>query len=79
MYLLIYVYEKSMLRFTTYSYMHNLKCFNFSTANTISFSQSVYNADEQNEIIQAELVLSNSLPNNTVVQVISNNINATGM
>ena len=56
-----------------------LKCFDYSAANTVSFSQSVYNADEQNETVQVELVLSSSLPNDTIVQIISNNINATGM
>ena len=54
-------------------------CSHFPTANTVSFNQSVYNVNEENEVIQIVLVLSSSLPNDTAVQVISNNINATGM
>ena len=53
--------------------------FSFPAAHTIVFNQSVYNVDEENEFIEVELVLSSSLPNDTVVQVINNNINATGM
>jgi len=52
--------------------------FSFPAAHTIVFNQSVYNVEE-NEFIEVELVLSSSLPNDTVVQVINNNINATGM
>ena len=52
----------------------------FSTvANTVSFNQSFYNVSEENEFVQIALVLSSSLPNDTIVQVISNAINATGM
>ena len=50
-----------------------------SIANTVSFNQSVYNVDEENEFVQITLVLSSSLPNDTIVQVISDTINATGM
>ena len=50
-----------------------------SLANTVSFNQSVYNVDEDNEFVQVTLVLSSSLPNDTIVQVISDDINATGM
>ena len=50
-----------------------------SLANTVSFNQSVYNVDEENEFVQITLVLSSSLPNDTIVQVISDDINATGM
>ena len=50
-----------------------------SVANTVSFNQSVYNVDEDNESVQIVLVLSSSLPNDTIVQVISDAINATGM
>ena len=50
-----------------------------SLANTVSFNQSVYNVDEDNEFVQVTLVLSSSLPNDTIVQVISDTINATGM
>ena len=55
-----------------------LKCSRLLIADTISFNQSVYDADEENKLIQIVLVLTNPLPNNTVIQVISNNINATG-
>ena len=55
-----------------------LRCSRLLIADTISFNQSVYDADEENELIQIVLVLTNPLPNNTVVQVISSNINATG-
>ena len=55
-----------------------LKCSCLLIADTISFNQSVYDADEENKLIQIVLILTNPLPNNTVVQVISNNINATG-
>ena len=47
-------------------------------ADTVSFNQSVYTADEENESIQIVLVLTSALPNDTVVQVISSNINTTG-
>ena len=53
--------------------------FHFPAANTVSFSQSVFDADEENEIVQIVLVLSGSLSNNIIVQVVSSNINATGM
>jgi len=47
-------------------------------ADTVSFNQSVYTADEENESIQIVLVLTSALPNDTVVQIISSNINTTG-
>lgn len=47
-------------------------------ADTVSFNQSVYTADEENESIQIVLVLTSALPNDTEVQVISSNINTTG-
>ena len=50
-----------------------------SVANTVSFNQSVYNVNEENKFVQVTLVLSSSLPNDTIVQVISDTINATGM
>ena len=52
--------------------------FNFPIADTVSFNQSVYTADEENESIQIVLVLTSALPNDTVVQVISSNIDTTG-
>ena len=51
----------------------------FFVANTVSFNQSVYNVNEENKFVQIALVLSSSLPNDTIVQVISDTINATGM
>ena len=53
--------------------------FYFPAANTVSFSQSVFDADEESEIVQIVLVLGSSLSNNIIVQVVSSNINATGM
>ena len=53
--------------------------FLFPTASTISFNQLVFDADEENGSVQIVLVLVAPIPNNTTVQVISNNINATGM
>ena len=50
-----------------------------SVANTVSFNESVYNVNEENKFVQITLVLSSSLPNDTIVQVISDTINATGM
>ena len=47
-------------------------------ADAVSFNQSVYTADEENGSIQIVLALTSALPNDTVVQVISSNINATG-
>ena len=62
-----------------YSYVHKIITLFFSSvADTVSFNQSVYNVDEENEIVQIVLVLSSSLPNDTIVQVISDAINATG-
>ena len=55
-----------------------LRCSRLPVADTISFNQSVYDADEENESIEIVLVLTNPLPNNTVVQVIGSNINTTG-
>ena len=60
--------------------MHKIIVLFFSPiANTVSFNQSVYNVDEENEFVQITLVLSSSLPNDTIVQVIIDAINATGM
>ena len=62
----------------TYILIIIIKIFTFAVADTISFNQSVYDADEENELIRIVLILTNPLPNNTMVQVISSNINATG-
>ena len=51
----------------------------FPTANIISFNQTAYDADEENESVQIVFILSGPLTNDTTMQVISNNINATGM
>ena len=59
-------------------YVNVLRYSYFVIADTISFNQSVYNADEENELVPIVIVLTNPLPNNTVVQLISSNINATG-
>ena len=50
-----------------------------STADTISFNQSMYFVEEENESVQIVLVLSAPLPNIITVQVISSNLNTTGM
>ena len=47
-------------------------------ADTVSFNQSVYTADEEDGSIQIVLVLTSALPYDIVVQVISSNINTTG-
>ena len=52
--------------------------FKFPIADVVSFDQSVYTADEENGSIQIVLVLTSVLPNDTVIQVISSNINTTG-
>ena len=44
----------------------------------VSFSKATYRINENNGIVQIKLVLSNSSLNDIVVQVLSNDISATG-